>query len=137
MPQFSKASVLKLRTCHTLLQALFDTVILTYDCTVIEGRRGKIRQNNLQAAGLSKVVWPHGKHNVLTPTALALAVDVAPYIKGKGVSWNAKQCYHFGGYVLATANQIKIPVRWGGDWDQDYDVLDQEFNDLVHWELVL
>ena len=135
MPTFSNTSRIKLRTCHAYLQALFDTVIQFYDCTVVEGRRGKVRQNKLFNAGLSKVVWPNSKHNVISLTGLSLAVDVAPYIRG--ISWNSKQCYHFGGYVLAVAQQMKIPVRWGGDWDRDYDVLDQEFNDLVHFELVL
>lgn len=137
MPHFSVTSRNKLRTCHTLLQGLFDTVVLTYDCAIIEGRRSKARQNALYSAGSSKLVWPESKHNVLNPINLSMAVDVAPCIKGKGISWNTKQCYHFGGYVLAVSHQLKIPIRWGGDWDRDYDILDQEFNDLVHFELVL
>jgi hypothetical protein len=28
-----------------------------------------------------------------------------------------------------------IGLRWGGDWDSDKDFSDQNFDDLVHWEL--
>ena len=135
MPHFSKKSKDILRTCNPLLQAIFDTVIITYDCTILEGRRGKIRQNNLFASGASKVKWPNSKHNVIEPLGLSNAVDVAPYVRG--ISWNVKQGYHFGGYVLAVSHQLKIPIRWGGDWDKDHDVTDQSFNDLGHFELIL
>ena len=44
--------------------------------------------------------------------------------------------YDFGGYVVGAAYRLGIPLRWGGDWDRDHDVFDdQRFQDLVHFEI--
>ena len=44
--------------------------------------------------------------------------------------------YDFGGYVVGAAHRLGVPIRWGGDWDQDHDVFDdQTFQDLVHFEI--
>jgi peptidoglycan L-alanyl-D-glutamate endopeptidase CwlK len=31
---------------------------------------------------------------------------------------------------------ITHDMRFGGDWNRDYDVKDNDFNDLFHYELV-
>ena len=48
---------------------------------------------------------------------------------------NIKTFYFFGGYVVRTAEVLGIKLRWGGDWDSDYDLDDQKFMDLIHFEL--
>ena len=133
MPEFSKKSLSKLSTCHSDLQKLFFSVIKDADCSVIEGHRKKIRQNKLCQDGLSKVQYPDSKHNKLPSEA----VDVGPYIPGKGISYETRQCYFFAGYVKARASELGIQIRWGGDWDSDNDVNDQKFKDLHHFELRL
>lgn len=135
MPIFGSRSMKNLRTVHPILQGLFDTVILSYDCTIIQGRRSRALQEKYFREGKTKLHWPYSKHNVRHPEDLALAVDVAPYIRGKGIIWDKYQCYHFAGYVLRISHEMKISVRWGGDWDRDQDVNDQNFRDLIHWEL--
>ena len=69
-----------------------------------------------------------------------MAVDVAPY----PLDWkNIHKFYLFAGFVLGIVEAInanphlndKIKIRWGGDWDSDYDLNDQTFNDLVHFEI--
>jgi len=133
MPKFSNNSDLRLDTCHTLLQELFRAVVKDDDCAIIEGHRIRRRQNELYRQGKSKVKWPDGKHNIM----LSEAVDVGPWLKGKGIPWDdAKQFYFFAGKVAAKAIELGIQVRWGGDWDGDGDVTDQQFNDLPHWELL-
>lgn len=133
MPEFSLKSNDKLNTCHSLLQELFREVIKDDDCTIIEGHRGKARQNQLYQAGDSKVQWPDGKHNAMPSEA----VDAGPYFPGKGIPWNeSAQFYFFAGKVIAKARELGIKLRWGGDWDRDNDVKDQRFNDLVHFELL-
>lgn len=128
MPFFSQQSRRKLATCHPDLQRLFAEVIKWYDCTVICGHRGEQEQNAAFESGHSKVKWPDGKHNKLP----SLAVDVVPY----PINWgNTRRMYYFGGYVCATARQMGLPLRWGGDWDNDTMINDQTFNDLVHFEL--
>ena len=131
MPQFSNASLNKLSTCDYRLQKLFKHVIIYYDCTVIDGYRPQNIQDIYYNTGKSKVKWPDSKHNKQP----SLAIDVAPYIQGKGIIWEPKQCYTFGGFVLGCALSLDIDIIWGGDWDSDKDISDQTFNDLVHFQV--
>jgi len=133
-PRFGSRSKKNLRTCDPQLQRLFNVVVEGFDCSIIQGRRSKALQDKYFAEGKSKVQWPNSKHNVLNPTDLSHAVDVAPYINGK-ISWDSCQCYFFAGYVLRVSEELGIDIRWGGDWDQDRDVNDQTFRDLIHFEI--
>jgi peptidoglycan L-alanyl-D-glutamate endopeptidase CwlK len=136
MPSFSRKSNDRLKTCSWDLQQVFQEVIKHYDCTILEGHRGEVKQKRLFAEGSSKVDWPDGKHNAYP----AKAVDVAPYPIPE--NWGAdhwKDLVHF--YQLAAVVkyvglQMGIKIRWGGDWDGDGDYKDQTFNDLVHFELL-
>lgn len=135
MPAFSESSKQKLLTCHEDLQILFNEVIKYFDCTILEGFRNEKEQNKAFENGNSKLKWPVGKHNK-NPS---LAVDVAPY----PVRWeNKERMYCFAGFVLGTAQILKNmekmthSLRYGGDWDGDKDINDQNFNDLVHFELI-
>ena len=77
----------------------------------------------------SKVRWPNGKHN----TVPSMAVDVTPY----PVVWDDRERQTlFAGFVLATAKVMGLGLRWGGDWSMDFQVKDNRFDDLVHFELV-
>jgi hypothetical protein len=48
----------------------------------------------------------------------------------------AKAFARVAGVMLACAGARGYVVRWGGDWDNDGDLMDQEFHDLPHFELV-
>lgn len=129
MPTFSKSSTERLYTCDPRLIDLFHQVVKHYDCTIIQGHRDMQTQNKYFSDGKSKVVWPNSKHN----PSPSKAVDVAPY----PLDWNDKErFYHFAGYVTALADVKGLGIRWGGDWDGDFDFNDQHFNDLVHFEIV-
>lgn len=129
MPNFGKSSQENLKQSHTDLQRLFNEVIKYYDCTVICGHRDKESQNKAVLEGKSKLKYPQSKHNSMP----SMAVDVVPY----PIDWNnLKRFYHFGGFVLGLAAQMGINIRWGGDWDKDYDITDEKFIDLPHFELV-
>jgi len=128
MPAFSEKSLAKLATCDPLLQRVLHEVVQNFDCTILEGHRDKDRQNQMVAEGKSQVRWPDGKHN----TVPSCAVDVTPY----PIQWDDRERQTlFAGYVLATAKAMGINLRWGGDWDQDTEVRDNTFDDLVHFEL--
>ena len=128
MPQFGKTSLEKLSTCHKDLQKLFGEVVKHYDCVVLDGYRSNEKQEELFKQGKSKLRAGSSKHN-LNPS---LAADVVPY----PIDWNDKnKFYHFIGYVKATADQLGIKIRCGGDWDGDNDLKDQTFFDLPHFEL--
>jgi len=128
MPDFSQRSLDRLASCDAQLQALFHTVIQHMDCTVLEGHRQQERQDAAFARGQSKVRWPNSKHNILP----SRAIDVAPW----PIDWEDRERFHlFGGLVLGIARQRAIGLRWGGDWDSDFQVKDNRFDDLVHFEL--
>jgi peptidoglycan L-alanyl-D-glutamate endopeptidase CwlK len=138
MPNFSTTSADRLFTCDVLLRKIFNHVVEYHDCSILEGHRGQIRQDELFNATpqRSKVKWPDGKHN----SQPSKAVDVAPYPipKNWGADhWKDKvKFYEFAAIVLYEAKKQNIKLRWGGDWDGDGDYHDQTFDDLVHFELL-
>lgn len=136
--KFSKESEAKLLTVEKSLQAVAMKA-LSYgvmDAMVTEGARDEAHQNKMFKTGKSKVKWPNSKHNVTAPEGLARAIDVAPYVNG-APSWDTNHCLVWAGLMLAAAAELKIKIRWGGNWDMDGEpVTDQKFQDLVHFELV-
>jgi len=139
MPEFSKTSRQRLESCHDDLQAVFNIVIQGLDCTILEGFRPEVKQNALFEQGKSKLKYPMSKHN----RRPSWAVDVAPY----PIDWGEKgsperrrkalaRFYYFAGYVQKTADRLGVRLRYGGDWDGDFDFSDNAFDDLVHYELV-
>ena len=128
MPKFGSRSRGRLGSCHPNLQRVFNKVVKDFDCTVLCGHRGKEDQNKAFEEGRSKVKYPNGRHNAKPSNA----VDVAPY----PVDWEDRERFsYFAGFVLATAKSMGIELRWGGDWDMDYEVSDNVFDDLPHFEL--
>ena len=128
MPKFGKRSKERLKTCHSDLQKLFKEVIKHIDCSVLEGHRGKEKQNKYFVDGVSKVEYPNGRHNA-TPSN---AVDVTPY----PVDWKDRERQTlFAGFVIGTARSMGVNLRWGGDWDQDFKVQDNKFDDIPHFEI--
>lgn len=142
MPTFGTSSESRLITCHPDLQLIMRMGILLYDFKILEGHRIEARQNYYFATGLSKVEWPDGNHNSWPSNA----VDIEPYPKylpgPKGNKTNVysvkgeKRFYMLFGMLWGIADQLKIPIRWGGDWDKDLNPHDQSWNDLPHVELV-
>jgi len=140
VPKFGIISEQNLSTCHPKLQELFREVIKYVDCRVICGHRGEAEQNAAFEAHRSMVRFPNSKHNS-TPS---MAIDVVPY----PVEWEKEnmnkvvygktlgRLYFFVGYVRATADRLGVKVRCGADWDGDFNLKDQTFDDLPHVELV-
>ena len=129
MPKFGKKSIKQLETCHAHLRRVFAEVVKTVDCSVLEGHRSEDRQNALYEEGKTKVKYPHGRHNQF----LSRAVDVVPY----PIDWDDRERFHlFAGFVLGTAKQMGINLRWGGDWNMNWEVDDNKFDDFPHFELI-
>ena len=128
MPKFGKTSKKRLNTCDTSLQDLFNEVVRYFDCSVLIGHRGEKEQNEAFDKGNSQVRWPDGKHNSNPSTA----IDIAPY----PIDWDDRERFtYFAGFVMGIAASQGISLRWGGDWDSDNDLSDNNFDDLVHFEL--
>jgi len=134
MPSFSEQSQENLDSCHSDLIVIFEEVIKIFDCTVICGHRTEEEQTAAFFDNNSQTEWPDSKHN----QEPSLAADVAPY----PLDWNDRERFTlFAGYVWGVAESLKSQglishsIRWGGDWNQDSQVKDNKFDDLVHFEL--
>ena len=128
MPKFGRKSKERLATCHEDLQKVFNEVIKYVDCSVLEGHRGEERQNRFVDEGKSKVRFPNGRHNAMPSNA----VDITPY----PVDWDDRERFHlFAGFVIGVARGMGITLRWGGDWDMDFQVMDNRFDDFPHFEI--
>jgi len=128
MPRFGRSSRSRLATCDEDLQDLFNEVIKHVDCSVLEGHRDKKRQNKLYDEKKTKVRYPDGRHNA-SPSR---AVDVVPY----PIDWSDRERFHlFAGFVIGIAKSMEINIRWGGDWNQNFEVDDNQFDDFPHFEL--
>jgi peptidoglycan L-alanyl-D-glutamate endopeptidase CwlK len=128
MPRFGKTSKKNLKTCDERLQKVFNEVIKYVDCSVLEGHRSEKRQNKLFDEGKTKVKFPKGRHNA----SPSLAVDVTPY----PVNWDDRERQTlFAGFVIGIGKSMGIDLRWGGDWDQDFQVMDNRFDDFPHFEI--
>ena len=128
MPKFGRASKKRLKTCDEDLVFLFEEVVKYFDCTVLEGHRGKKLQNKYFKEGKSKLQYPDGNHNKIP----SFAVDVVPY----PIDWEDRErMTYFAGYVKGIATMLGIPIRWGGDWNSNNDLKDNNFDDLPHFEL--
>lgn len=127
MPTFSNVSLSKLSSCHPDIQTLMYHVVKFFDCQVLEGHRTLEQQRLNVINGKSKTM---NSRHLSTPS---LAIDVAPY----PIDWEDRERFHyFAGYVMAIAAILGIKLRWGGDWDNDTEVKDNSFDDLVHFELM-
>jgi|TARA_R100000995_G_scaffold80839_1_gene53049 peptidoglycan L-alanyl-D-glutamate endopeptidase CwlK len=128
MPYFSKRSKSRLSTCDERLQEVFTEVIKHVDCSILEGHRSKERQNKLYDEGRTKVKYPNGRHN----SSPSKAVDVTPY----PVDWEDRERQTlFAGFVIGIGRSMGYNLRWGGDWDMDFQVMDNRFDDFPHFEI--
>tara|TARA_R100000544_G_C2191035_1_gene41708 strand:+ start:193 stop:588 length:396 start_codon:yes stop_codon:yes gene_type:complete len=128
MPRYSKRSKKRLASCDERLQEVFNEVIKHVDCSVLEGHRSKERQNKLYDEGRTKVKYPDGRHN----TNPSKAADVTPY----PVDWEDRERQTlFAGFVIGIARGMGYRIRWGGDWDMDFQVMDNRFDDFPHFEI--
>lgn len=133
MPSFSKTSTARLATCHPDLVRLFERVIQAWDCSILCGHRGREEQERLFREGATKARWGQSAHNSFP----SRAVDVWPY----PIQWlDTARARVFAGFVLGTAAEMGINLRWGGDWYHELRTRGSEgrrhtFDDLPHFEL--
>lgn len=155
MFRFSTRSRNNLNTCHPDLQKVADEAINYYDFSVVFGHRGEEQQNEFFKNGTSKLRFPNSKHNKVP----SLAFDLYPWhskygsltedpevvdkimrmtgcTKSRALAFIREEYCMQAAVVMLCAKQQGIVLRWGGDWNQDLDRLDQTFHDLAHFELV-
>lgn len=132
MAHFGPESEAQLATVEPALVSVCREAIKHYDFTVVEGHRGQAAQHKAFLTGASKLDWPHGNHNA-TPSR---AVDLAPY----PVDWSEGQLPHarfaiLAGVMKTCADQLGVRIRWGVDWNRNWDPRDERFLDWGHFEL--
>lgn len=109
-----------------------------HDFFINEGVRTEARQRDLYAQGRSKpgpkVTWTLvSNHFVNKKTKYGHAVDIYKH------PFNAKQTpavsKAIAKAVMQAADELDIPVRWGGDWDMDGNYFERGESDSPHFEL--
>ena len=130
MPSFGKTSLVRLGELDSRLQDVLQEVIKHFDFSITCGHRGQAEQDALYDAKpqRTKVRWPNSKHNPKP----SLAVDIVPY----PVNYTDRERFtYLAGMVMGIAKVKGIGLRWGGDWDKDTELNDNDFDDLPHFEL--
>lgn len=97
-------------------------------------------QKAFVAKGTSKTM--NSKHLITAEYPFSRAVDAGPYpmrwpqdgTKDFWKDWG--RLYYFAGVVIAKAKELHIPVRYGGDWNGNFELKDENFFDGVHFELI-
>jgi peptidoglycan LD-endopeptidase CwlK len=132
MPKFSQSSLEKLGECDIRLQEVFNEVVKYFDCSIVTGHRGQAEQHQAFISGKSKLDFPDSKHNS-TPSK---AVDAMPYYNN-GIRWSDNvDTALFVGFVLGVATKMGIILRCGAFWDNPYDIKNNAFADMDHFEVV-
>ena len=105
---------------HTDLVRLVEHAIgiSTVDFLVLEGLRTPERQQELLAAGASRTL--RSRH--LT----GHAVDLGALVKGE-LRWDWPLYHQIAAAMKNAAQQLNVPVEWGGDW--------RTFKDGPHFQL--
>jgi len=158
MPQFGRASFDRLATCSPNIQRVMNRAIAYPrgpDFGVISARRTVAEQAEKVRLGYSKTM---NSAHVADPPALSKAIDIGPYIpewgelivgsdaqvkriaartgfKEEGVRiriW--KQYGMLAGWILHVAESVGVELIYGGDWDRDWNAIENNFEDLGHFE---
>ena len=130
--RYGRTSTARLSTCDPDLILLMNEALsdpaCPVDISILEGHRGKVRQNRMQAEGKSQLSWPRSRHNSMP----SMAVDAAPYVDG-AVSWDWDDYHPLADHIKATWARLKAEgkvhgeLEWGGDW--------RSFKDGPHWQI--
>lgn len=121
MPTFGPTSRKHLNDLDSRIQDVLNEAIKHTDFSIIDGHRDMERQNHYFNEGVSKVRWPHSRHNSFP----SQAVDIVPY---PGGFENPNAAFdRMATYVLASASRLEVPLEWGGHW--------KGFPDYAHFEL--
>lgn len=128
-----------LNQCEPRLRTLFYQVDKIAQVDILPSTiRTMEQQLDYFNRGVSKTM--DSKHLITPAHPLSRAVDAGPWpmkwpTEGpdKWLDWG--RIYYFAGIVMSTAYQMGVKIRFGGDWNGNFDLKDQNFYDGVHFEL--
>lgn len=128
MPTFSSRSLKARKELHPLLRKLVDAAIKEVDFVILDAQRGRAEQEKAFKGKFSKAHFGESAHNYVP----AVALDICPF----PIDFNSAAKFRaIAKVIMAKAKELKLPVRWGGDWDMDGDWKDERFLDWGHFEL--
>jgi peptidoglycan L-alanyl-D-glutamate endopeptidase CwlK len=129
-----------LNQCTEQLRGLFRRVDTIVPVEILPSTiRTRGEQKAFFAAGTSKTM--NSKHLISPEHPFSRAVDAGPYPhrwpqEGSKDFWKDwARLYYFAGVVVIIAREMKIAVRYGGDWNGNFELKDENFFDGVHFEL--
>jgi len=143
MYQFGNTSKQRLASCREEIQQVMKLSIKRspVDFGIACGHRTVEEQQKLYAQGRTKtgsiVTYVDGvnkksQHNINPSNA----VDIYGWVNGKA-TWDEKTLIFLAGIINASADELGIILRWGGNWDNDGEIItDQNFLDLPHFEFL-
>jgi len=116
-----------LTECHPVFTLICEDLIQHIDFALIEGHRGEEAQELAFSKGLSHLHFDHSKHNKKPSDA----IHAVPY----PIDWEDRERFTFlAGMFIVTGRKYNAIIRWGGDWDQDGELRNNNFDDLAHFE---
>lgn len=124
--KLSQSSLAKLEGVHPALVKVVKRAIeiTPIDFRVIEGLRSIERQKQLVARGASKTM---NSRHLKASNGFGHAVDIVPLEPDGDPSWAWPDYYPLAKAVKQAAQELGIPIEWGGDW--------KSFKDGPHWQL--
>ena len=118
-------SKMRLQGVHPDLVKVVERAIQisTIDFTVLEGVRSPERQRVLYDAGASQTL---NSRHIAGADGLGKAVDLGAWVDDQ-VDWSWPLYPRIAGAMKIAAQELGIPIEWGGDW--------KSFKDGPHFQL--
>jgi peptidoglycan L-alanyl-D-glutamate endopeptidase CwlK len=95
------------------------------------GKRTPEEQNQLFKEGYSQC----DGYEKLSKHQSGDAIDLNVFVGSKMIDNKEMLCV-VAGVMFACANELNIKIRWGLDWNQNGNILDNKFNDQYHFEII-
>lgn len=129
---FGTESRKNLEGVHPTLVAILEEVVKVLDCKVVDG----VRTPEEQAINLARgVSWTKQSKHLPQADGFSHAVDIAP-IGVKGLDWEDREMFCvLAGVMFAIAAEMKVKLRWGGDWNMNNSTRDERNRDYGHFEI--
>jgi len=133
--QWSKRSSEKLSKVDGRLVSVVNLALARspFDLTIIEGLRSQSTQLAYFKAKKSKTL--HSRHLASGITGLSNAIDIGVFENGR-INWtNVNRYNQLAALMFGAADELRVLIRWGADWNQNGYITDEKFLDFVHYEL--
>lgn len=127
----SKQSQMKLNQCCDEIKSVINELLHYMDVSILEGERTKADQEKYYQQGTSKAKFGQSAHNFHP----SLAIDIIPYPVPKlpNGEWdnNSHVWNDMAMLVKEIANELHVPITWGGDFKS---IVDKPHFEITNWK---